>query len=178
MRCAISIWTDRQSIPVRLRRMPSRSHGGRAVKVRDEAAREPGGVCSVGAVVATEVVIGPALLASAWAITRIQCATADPVAAGAFDAVMSTHIGVHAAAAVQRGPRSPRCGCWLPLSRVKGATTAAAPVGPGRAPTRPGVHSGALSDRAITSAPAWLTVLTARKRRAPRGRAPRPPPCS
>jgi hypothetical protein len=33
-----------------------------------------------------------------------------------------------------------------------------------------------MTDRAITSAPAWRTSLTARERRAPRGRAPRPPP--
>jgi hypothetical protein len=144
MRCAISIRADRKSIPGRLRRGPSRSHGGRAVKVSEEAARDPGGVCSGGEVVATEVVIGPALLESAWAITRIERATAtilSPLARSTR--VMGMHMGVLAAAADQRGPRSPRCGCWLPLPCVKDATTAVAPVGRGPAPTRRGVHSGA-----------------------------------
>jgi hypothetical protein len=117
----------------------------------------------VGAVVATEVVVGPALLESAWAITRTERAAATTLSPPARSTpVMGMHIGVHAAAADRRGPRSPRCGCWRPLPCVTGAMTPVAAVGTGLVPTPRGVPSGAVSDRAIASAAAWLTAVTAR----------------
>jgi hypothetical protein len=60
--------------------------------------------------------------------------------------------------------------------RVKGAITPVAPVGTGPGAHTVGRPQRRMTDRAITSAAAWLTSLTARERRAPRGRAPRPPP--